>query len=82
MMTYQPTNVGEFKTEYNNFYTYRKTDNPWALANGFEFEIDVYDNNIRFANVKKTVAIVCVDEDENGAVVEKWKLKKNYVFPK
>ena len=26
----------------------------------------------RYAEVKKTVAYVCVDEDENGPVVEKW----------
>jgi len=32
----------------------------------------------RFAHVKKTVAVIVVDEDEFGLpVVEKWHLKKN-----
>ncbi len=32
----------------------------------------------RYANVKKTVAYIVVDEDEHGAPVEeKWSLKKN-----
>jgi hypothetical protein len=31
----------------------------------------------RYATVKKTVAYIVVDEDENGPVVEKWFLKKN-----
>ena len=32
----------------------------------------------RYANVKKTVAYVCVDEDADSMpVIEKWKLKKN-----
>ena len=35
----------------------------------------------RYANVKKTVAYVCVDEDEFGApVLEKWQLKNNNVY--
>jgi hypothetical protein len=35
----------------------------------------------RYANVKKTVAYIAVDEDEYGnAVVEKWKLKKNVQY--
>jgi hypothetical protein len=32
----------------------------------------------RYANVRKTVAVIVVDEDEKGLpVVEKWNLKKN-----
>ena len=35
----------------------------------------------RFANVKKTVAYICVDEDEFGApVVEKWNIKNNVKY--
>ena len=35
----------------------------------------------RYAHVKKTVAYVCVDEDEFGLpVVEKWFLKKNVEY--
>jgi len=38
---------------------------------------DVVGQGWRYAMVKKTVAYVVVDEDENGPVVEKWNLKKN-----
>ena len=38
---------------------------------------DVVGQGWRFANVKKTVAYIVVDEDENGPITEKWNLKKN-----
>jgi hypothetical protein len=31
----------------------------------------------RYANVKKTVAYVIVNEDENGPILERWQLKSN-----
>jgi hypothetical protein len=34
----------------------------------------------RYANVKKTVAYIIVDEDENGPVLERWFLKKNVSY--
>ena len=79
MMKYHEKNVGEFRNELGNYYTYRKTTDVWALAQGFEYEIDVRDG-VRFATIKKTVAIVCIDEDECGPVVEKWQLKRNTVY--
>ena len=79
MMKYHEKNVGEFRNELGNYYTYRKTTDAWALAQGFEYEIDVRDG-VRFGNVKKTVVYICVDEDANGAVVEKWQLKRNTVY--
>jgi len=72
-------NMGEFKNENNNFYSYRKTVDEWALLHNFTHEIDVLDG-IRFGVVKKSVALICVNEDENGPVVEKWKLKLNLVY--
>ena len=43
---------------------------------------DVVGQGFRYANVKKTVAYVCVDEDEFGLpVVEKWDLKKCQKYP-
>jgi hypothetical protein len=42
------------------------------------------DHGFRYAIVKKTVAYIVVDEDENGLpVVEKWKLKNknDYIAP-
>jgi len=31
----------------------------------------------RYANVKKTVAYIIVDEDDDGPILERWFLKKN-----
>jgi hypothetical protein len=51
----------------------------WGLENGFAHEIAICDGSVRFANVKKTVAYVCVDQDECGKpVVEKWNIKHNW----
>lgn len=35
------------------------------------------DGNTRFAKIKKTVAYVVIDEDENGWVIEKWPLRQH-----
>jgi hypothetical protein len=72
-------NMGEFKNENNKFYSYRKTTDEWALSHNFTHEIDVLDG-VRFGVVKKSVALICVNEDENGPIVEKWKLKLNLVY--
>lgn len=80
MYVNRPENIGEFREiSKGNYFTYRKTDDPWAIEQGYPFIIDVLDG-VRFANVKKTVAYVVVDEDEAGApVVEKWSIKQlNY----
>jgi hypothetical protein len=80
MLKSNENNLGDFQNENGNWYTYRKTNNPWALSNNLEFEIDVLDGT-RSAIIKKTVAYICVDEDENGnPVLEKWQLKKNVVY--
>lgn len=73
------TTLGHFQEkDYGKWFTYRLTDNPWALSHGFQHEIDVLDG-VRFANVKKTVATVCIDESDSGApVCSKWLFKKHY----
>lgn len=65
--------LGIFRNkETGVYFEYRETSDPWAISSGFKHEIFVLDG-VRFANVKKTVVYVCVDEDENGnPVVEKW----------
>jgi len=64
------------------YFEYRACTNPWGVKHGFTHEIAVLDGT-RPAIVKKTVAYVCIDEDEQGKpVVEKWKLKKNWNFNK
>lgn len=58
-------NIGEFQEcDYGNYFTYRKTDNLWAIEQGYMHEIDVGDCQVRFARVLKTVAYVCTDEDK------------------
>jgi hypothetical protein len=81
MYLVKPENCGAIQEkEYGKWFTYHKTNNPWALSHGFEFEIDVLDG-VRFCNIKKTVAYVSVDEDAEGnPVVKKWQLKKHEVY--
>ena len=43
---------------------------PWKSKEGYTM-----DCGYRLGNVLKTVAYLVVDEDENGAVVEKWYIK-------
>ena len=71
-------NEGEFvEVDFGKYFTYRKTDNLWAIEQGFMHEVDVLDG-VRFARVLKTVAYVCVDEDASGkAVFQIWKIKKH-----
>ena len=79
MMTLKELNEGEFQeSDFGNYFTYRKTDNLWAIEQGFMHEIDVGNGGVRFARVLKTVAYVCVDEDAEGkAVFEIWRIKKH-----
>lgn len=81
MMTLRELNEGEFQEcDYGNYFTYRKTDNLWAIEQGFMHEVDVLDG-VRFARVLKTVAYVCIDEDEHGkAVFEKWNIKNHSLY--
>lgn len=80
--TINPQNVGEIQEkEFGKWFTYRETQDQWARSKGLYNEIDFIDGNIRFGNVKKTVAYIAVDEDEYGnPVIKKWNLKKNVVY--
>lgn len=84
MMTMRELNVGEFQEcDYGLYFTYRKTDNLWAIEQGYMHEIDVGDCQVRFARVLKTVAYVCTDEDAFGkAIFEIWKIKKHTLYTK
>jgi hypothetical protein len=81
MMTLQEFNIGEFQEcEFGKYFTYSKTSNLWAIEQGFLHQVDVLDG-VRFARVLKTVAYVCVDEDEYGkAVFQIWKIKKHVTY--
>jgi len=88
-MSYFQSNcaIGEFELpEFNTRFEYRVSDGTapgqgdWGLKNGFLHEIAVCDGSIRFANVKKTVAYVVIDEDAEGKpVIEKWKIKHIWI---
>jgi hypothetical protein len=81
MYKFNYSNIGEIQNdEHSGWYTYRETSNPWAKENGLKHEIDVLDG-VRFANVKKTVVYVAVDEAADGsAVLEKWNLRKHVAY--
>ena len=81
MLKYNPENCGEF-VEHDNgcWFTYRKTEDAWALSYGLTHEIDVLDG-VRFAIIKKTCAHICISEDDTGKpILENWKFKKHTVF--
>ena len=78
MKTLSKTARGFFQEkEYHNFFSFRPTTNPWAISQGFAHEIILPEvDSVRYANIGRTVAVVAVDEDENGkSVVETWKIK-------
>lgn len=81
MLKYNPDNRGEFQErDREHWFTYRTTDNPWALAHGLTHEVDVLDG-VRFAIVKKTRALMCLAEGDSGEpLLETWLLKKHTVF--
>jgi cytochrome c1 len=61
---------------YGKYFSFRLTKNKWATDQGIPHEIDVLDG-VRYANVMRTVAYVCVDEDAEGnAVMQKWNIKR------
>lgn len=80
-LSFEWSNIGEFKNENDCWYTYRETKNPFATVFGLKHEIDMSDGSVRFGNVLKTVVHVSVDEDEYGRpVIEKWQLKTHNVY--
>lgn len=80
MFRHNPKNIGYFvEKDHKNEFTYRLTNDAWAIEHGLLHEMDVgFCGESRFCNVKKTVVYVCVNEDNTGnPVVEKWNITKN-----
>ena len=86
MSMFQDTheNNGELGEFFNGFtyFQYRASlgnapfQGDWGIKHGFFHEIACCDGSVRFANIKKTVAYIMTDTDEEGKpVVEKWKIK-------
>jgi hypothetical protein len=78
--------VGRFvEKEVGNYFEYSINDDDFDFCKDFAHKVWVgglvNDQGYRYANVKKTVAYVCVDEDDYGQpVVEKWQLKNNVAY--
>jgi hypothetical protein len=71
--------IGAFvEKEVGNTFEYSVNDDPYNGFNeDFPHKIWVGDG-YRYGNVRKTVAVICVDEDEYGLpVTEKWYIKKH-----
>ena len=88
-------NIGSFiEKEFKHEFTYRKTKDEWAIEQGYLHEIDVGTipngsdsfgfnaGDIRFGNVKKTVAYVLCSDWDGEMELQKWTLAKNTVFSK
>jgi len=64
--------------EIGNYFEYSINDEPTIshLGEDFPHKVwvgDVVGQGFRYANVKKTVAYVCIDQDEFGLpVIERW----------
>jgi hypothetical protein len=77
VLTSKEDNCGEFQErDRGNWFSYRKTTDPWALKHGLTYEIDVLDG-VRFAHVFKTRAHICLDELDGIPVVETWHFRRH-----
>ena len=86
--TYADAPIGNFiEKEHGNNFEYslnnEQDDYSKSIAENYPHKVWVGSHQIggdqgwRYANVKKTVAYIIVDEDEGGPVLERWFLKKN-----
>jgi len=86
--TYTKEAIGNFveKEHGNNFeYSLNEEQDAYTLSIVENYPHKVWvgsgqiggDSGWRYANVKKTVAYVIVDEDDCGPILERWFLKKN-----
>lgn len=65
-------NLFEYSENPNVVHAPRPTGNSQDIA--YNHLIWLNDNNYRMAHVRKTVAYVIVDENDDGFVVETWKI--------
>ena len=83
-LTYTIDPIGSFvEKEIGNTFEFFHNNEPMNVMEDFPHKVWVAsgqiagDSGFRYANVKKTVAYIAVDEDEFGLpVIEKWYLKK------
>lgn len=74
--------IGRFyEKSHNKLFEYALADDPWAKKHGLLHKLYMTNKEFRFANVKKTVAEVAVDENDGGTPkIEKWKIKQHVVY--
>ena len=82
--TYTQDPIGVFvEKDTGNYFEYSVNDEPLSSQLGEDFPHKVWVGGegvcgmrgYRYGNVKKTVAYIITDEDENGPVLERWFLK-------
>ena len=65
-------------TDVTFFYEDITDGNDIAWWSNFPHKIFMSNGSVRYATVLKTVAHVCVDEDEHGnPVIERWQIKRH-----
>ena len=75
--------IGQFEEkQFGHYFEYRLSEGKaplqgdYGLMHGLLHEVAMGDGSVRFANVKKTVAYICIDEDDTGKpIMEKWAIK-------
>jgi len=80
--------VGSFQLSNGNDFEYEPNSpaDSWLPVVNYPHRVWVqlkplHDSGWRYANVKKTVAYIVVDEDDYGQpVIEKWAIRKNRTF--
>ena len=84
MYVLTPETLGSFvEKDYGCDFTYKPTEDKWALSHGMIHEIYVDTGGVtRFGLVKKTVCLVVIDEQSGNPVIEHWKIKQHIEFRK
>ena len=86
--TYTQDPIGAFRErDTDNYFEFSANDEPMSFCEDFPHKVWVGGRGVcgmtgwRYANVKKTVAYIVVDEDEYGLpVVEKWYIKNHRTY--
>jgi hypothetical protein len=73
--------------DYGQLFEFSSNADDNDLAKDYPHKIWVcvpwsgIDQGFRYGNVKKTVVYIVTGEDENGPIVEKWKIKNHRFYP-
>ncbi len=83
--TYAKNPIGAFQErEVGNWFEFSANDDTGAFCEDFPHKVWTGgegicgDRGYRYAHVKKTRGVICIDEDEYGLpVTQKWEIKKH-----